>query len=370
MIDEKVLKQISKWTIITVSILFLIYLSVRYMNEIFSVIGILLNIFKPLFIGVVIAIILNLPLKFIETKLMKKTNRYSRLLSIIGSLIITIGFVLFIPSMIIPELIEAFTLFVDISQNFIREISSNSSIINNIEIFNKISIDWNSLITTILDWAENTKDIWTNGIITSIKSAVDITVDLCIGLVFAVYILGTKEKLLFHINMISEAWIPIHIKEKIKHVIIVFKETFENFLLGQTTEAIILGVLCAIGMLILRIPYPATVGVLVGVTALIPYIGAFIGMFVGALLIFVISPLKALIFIIYLTILQQIEGNVIYPKNVGSKISLPPIWTFAAIVIGGNIAGPLGMIASVPICGALYQLFKEVTIFKLKGIKQ
>ena len=141
----------------------------------------------------------------------------------------------------------------------------------------------------------------------------------------------------------------------------VCEKNFKLFVAGQTTEAIILGSLCAIGMLILRIPYAPMIGALVGVTALIPYVGAWIATLVGAFLILTVNPFKALVFIIFMLTLQQIEGNAIYPKVVGAKINLPAMWVLAAITIGGNLAGPIGMLLGVPAAAATYALLKEAT---------
>ena len=142
--------------------------------------------------------------------------------------------------------------------------------------------------------------------------------------------------------------------------------TFHEFIVGQVTEAFILGSLCAVGMMLLRIPYAPMIGALVGVTALIPYVGAWLAGIVGAFMILTVSPIKAVIFIIYLVILQQVEGNVIYPKVVGAKIKLPAMWVLAAVTIGGNLAGPVGMLAGVPIASAAYALFREATLVREK----
>ena len=133
------------------------------------------------------------------------------------------------------------------------------------------------------------------------------------------------------------------------------------FIAGQATEAIILGTLCMIGMMILRIPYAPMIGALVGVTALIPIVGAFVGTIVGAVMILTVDPFKAVVFVVFLLILQQVEGNAIYPRVVGSKIKLPAIWVFPAVTIGGNLAGPLGMLLGVPAASAAYALMKEAT---------
>ena len=133
------------------------------------------------------------------------------------------------------------------------------------------------------------------------------------------------------------------------------------FIAGQATEAIILGTLCMIGMMILRIPYAPMIGALVGVTALIPIVGAFVGTIVGAVMILTVDPFKAVVFVVFLLILQQVEGNAIYPRVVGSKNKLPAIWVLAAVTIGGNLAGPLGMLLGVPAASAAYALMKEAT---------
>ena len=149
--------------------------------------------------------------------------------------------------------------------------------------------------------------------------------------------------------------------ENMVHVFDVCNQTFKLFIAGQATEAVILGVLCMIGMMILQIPYAPMVGALIGVTALIPILGAFIGTIIGAIMILTVNPFKAVIFVVFLLILQQIEGNLIYPRVVGSKINLPAMWVLAAVTVGGNLAGPLGMLLGVPAASAAYALIKEAT---------
>ena len=148
-------------------------------------------------------------------------------------------------------------------------------------------------------------------------------------------------------------------EKKIRYVLTVLNQSFHHFLAGQTIEAVILGMLCTIGMWILRLPYAAMIGCLVGVTALLPVIGAYIGAAAGACMLLTVSPVKALVFLIFLTILQQIEGNVIYPKVVGTSIGLPGIWVLAAVTVGGGLFGLLGVLLSVPAASVLYTLLKR-----------
>ena len=156
-------------------------------------------------------------------------------------------------------------------------------------------------------------------------------------------------------------WLPKSFGEWGIHVASVCGKNFKLFVAGQTTEAVILGTLCAIGMLILRIPYAPMIGALVGVTALIPYVGAWIATIIGAFMILTVDPFKSLVFVIFLLALQQIEGNAIYPKVVGAKINLPAMWVLAAITIGGNLGGPIGMLLGVPAAASAYVLLKEAT---------
>ena len=166
-----------------------------------------------------------------------------------------------------------------------------------------------------------------------------------------------------------KAWLPEKANTRISHITNVFVKVFKHFITGQTLEAIILGTLCMIGMAILRIPYAPMIGALVGVCALIPIVGAFVGTIVGAIMIVTVEPFKALIFIIFILVLQQIEGNLIYPRVVGSKINLPAMWVLAAVSVGGSLAGPVGMLLGVPTASAIYALIKEATENKEKQVK-
>lgn len=183
-----------------------------------------------------------------------------------------------------------------------------------------------------------------------------------VGIAFSIYILLRKETLKSQFQRLIYAWLPAKFGHGILHVFDVCSSAFQNFVTGQVTEAFILGSLCAIGMGILRLPYAPLIGALVGVTAIIPILGAFVSTVVGAFMIIMVSPVKAIIFVIFLLLLQQIEGNFIYPKVVGSKISLPAIWVFTAVTIGGKLCGPLGMLLGVPIASSFYSLLKEATI--------
>ena len=180
-----------------------------------------------------------------------------------------------------------------------------------------------------------------------------------VGLIFAIYILGGKEKLANQFKRIVSTYTNGKISTKVFYVLKVTDECFHNFIVGQCIEAVILGALCTIGMLILRLPYAVMIGVFVGCTALIPIAGAYIGAIVGVIMIFTVSPVKSIFFIVFIIILQQLENQLIYPKVVGSSIGLPGIWVFAAVMIGAGLFGIQGVIFGIPIVSVFYQLIKN-----------
>ena len=210
-------------------------------------------------------------------------------------------------------------------------------------------------------WFGEVSNTLINTMISALGSFAGSLIDFIVALVFSIYILTNKEKLKKQILRFIHVWLPNSAVNMIVHVSSVCGKTFHQFIIGQVTEAIILGSLCTIGMLILRLPYAPMIGSLVGVTALIPYVGAYIGAIVGVFMLLTVNPLKALIFLIFLLILQQVEGNAIYPKVVGAKINLPSMWVLAAITVGGNLAGPIGMLIGVPVASAAYVLLREAT---------
>ena len=165
-------------------------------------------------------------------------------------------------------------------------------------------------------------------------------------------------------------WLPKNFGEWSIHAASVASMNFRNFISGQSLEAVILGVLCMIGMWIFGFPYAPMIGALVGVTALIPVVGGFIGAGVGAFMILTVDPLKAVFFLIFIVVLQQLEGNLIYPRVMGSRVNLPGMWILAAVTVGGGIAGPVGMLLSVPIASTVYVLVKEATDKREKALKE
>lgn len=237
------------------------------------------------------------------------------------------------------------------STKFLKKIGIGSK---EIESFSKQLDEMKQSVST---FAKNNSASITKTIASVASNFVTGIFNIGLGIVFAIYLLAQKEKLSHQINLIMEAYIPKKKAKKIKEMASLSNTTFSKFISGQVIEAIIIGVLCFLGMVLLQIPYASTISVLVGFTALIPVFGAFIGTLIGAFLIMMVNPMKAILFILFILILQQIEGNLIYPKVVGKSVGLPSIWVMVAVTIGAGMGGVAGMLISVPLCSIFYSIF-------------
>lgn len=345
----------------------------------------LVGFMSPIILGFVVAFVINVILIRLEKIYFPHTNnrflkKSRRPVCIALALLIILAVIAFVIAMVIPELINAFSILA-------KEIpASYDSILDKISVFiSKVPALENWLVTTLEIDLEHPRDIeWTkfftkvveliigskDGQLNSIMdSTVNIVsgigsgiVSFCIALVFGIYVLAYKEKLSYQVHKLIRSYLKPKAENIIYYICHVASETFSNFIVGQCTEAVILGTLCIIGMSIFRFPYAVMIGTLVGATALIPIIGAYVGAIVGAIMVMTQGgPIQALLFIVFIIVLQQIEGNLIYPKVVGSSVGLPGIWVLAAVTIGGSMNGVFGMLLSVPLAATLYRLLKEDT---------
>ena len=198
-----------------------------------------------------------------------------------------------------------------------------------------------------------------NVIVNTVTSVASGFVTFFMALIFSIYLLLGKEKLGGQLEKIMGRYLKKEINRKIRYVVGVINDCFHRYIVGQCTEAVILGVLCMLGMMIIRLPYATMIGALIGFTALIPVAGAYIGAFVGAFMILTVAPVKALIFLVFIVVLQQLEGNLIYPRVVGSSLGLPAIWVLAAVTVGGGVLGVPGMLLGVPLTAAVYRLVRN-----------
>lgn len=358
-------------------ILFTIVIVFAFINitKIWSFIKYVIAIFMPFIIGVMIAFVLNVLLNVVENKLYRKLNkkntklwqRIKRPVSVVTTFIIIIALLALVLGLIIPQLQNTATIF---TENFDSYKKESVKLLQNIGIddkgINKLNKNIDKITSEITTYvSDNKEEIFqtTLGIATSVIGTIT---SFLIGLIFAIYILLKKEDLARQSKKILKAYLSEKQENKIKEIAELSNKTFGNFISGQCLEALIIGILCFAGMFILQIPYASTVSVLIGFTALIPVFGAFIGIVVGAFLILMVDPTKAIIFVIFLLLLQQIEGNLIYPKVVGKSVGLPSIWVMVAVTVGAGVAGILGMLISVPLCSIIYSILKTDVNDKLK----
>jgi predicted PurR-regulated permease PerM len=347
-----------------------VVLGIRYFEEILSGIGFAWHLAFPLIQGAVIAYVLNLVLKVVErfyfpnstNRAVKKTKRA---VCILISLLLIAAALVFIFQMVIPELISAFGVIGQGLPAFFENVKD--FILKNSEQFPEVQI-WVEEQVQALNWADLTRNLFnyvTSGLSNLVSSTIYFltvvfggVIQFCLSLIFAIYILANKEKLASQGNRILKAYLKETTVSRIQYVLGTAHTVFSNFIGGQCTEAVILGSLCAAGMWIFRFPYAPMVGAFVGVTALIPIVGAYLGAAVGAFMIVTVDPLQALFFVVFLVILQQLEGNLIYPRVMGASIGLPGMWVLAAVTVGGGLGGIVGMLLSVPAAATLYRLLK------------
>lgn len=347
----------------------------------FNTISSIINTISPFILGACIAFVLNILMNCFERKLFKdkivkgkKVQNKSKLKRPVSMILAILSIVLLLTlviGLVIPELIEVITKLIKqipsiwdfIQENASALMDKYPTIVQAIEGTDISIEDVNSRLSgLVINHGGNILNTSAN-IVGAIFGGI---FNFVVSIIFAIYILLQKEKLKRQAKKVVIAYLPEEKAKRFLYIADKANTTFVSFLTGQFMEAIVLGTLCCIGMLILRIPYAITVGVLIGFTALIPVVGAFIGIFVGSILILADMPSKVLVFIIFVLILQQIEGNVIYPKVVGDSVGLPAIWVLVAITIGGALGGVVGILLSVPICSILYTLLKEDVILKLK----
>ena len=351
-------------------------------DVVISVLAFIFHVIFPFVLGGAIAFVLNVTMNFIQRHLFpedkiekrKVIKKLARPLSMLIVLFCVIGIIVLVMFVLIPQLGNTFANLGNSIQAFIPKIQKWAETLfhDNKEIMNWVNhleFDWNKIMNAGINFLKNGAGSVLDSTIMAAKSIVSGIATFFIAFVFAIYILLQKEKLSIQAKKVLFAFVRKGRAEATLEVLSLTYNTFSSFLTGQCVEAIILGCMFVITMSILRLPYALLVGIVIAFSALIPIFGAFIGCIVGAFLIFMVDPIKALIFIILFLILQQIEGNLIYPHVVGSSVGLPSIWVLAAVSIGGSLMGVVGMLIFIPIVSVVYALFREVVYLKLKQRK-
>lgn len=367
-LNENTLKKI-RWLIVFTVAVVVIGWNYR------SVLGLalrLLGFFTPFLLGSVMAFILNVPMRRIEPLMPgREGSRLKRPLSLVLTLILVFGILVLVTFVVMPQLLgtllslqNSIPLFLaGVKEEAEKLFAQNPGIVT---LINSFQIDWKSFLEGVIGFLSNGAGTVLSSTVSAAVSIVSGVTTFGIALVFAVYILLQKEVLSRQFKKLMEAFLPEKITKRLLQILVLANHTFSNFLTGQCLEAVILGTMFFVTLAVLKLPYALLIGVLIAFTALIPMFGAFIGCAIGAFLMLMVKPLDALIFVIIFFILQQIEGNFIYPHVVGNSVGLPSIWVLVAVTIGGSAMGIVGMLIFIPLCSVLYALLKEAANERLR----
>ena len=349
---------------------FALYLAMYYWTPVAGFLGVALSAFVPLLLGLALAYPLNILMSFYERHFFPNSQKKAVLktrtgLCLVFAILTLLGIIALVLWLIIPQLVDCVRLLlaqIPVALERAAEWLVQTGIAD--ELVTRITewaegFDWQSrlegIITAVLGGATDVVGV-VAGVVTTAVSGI---ATAFITIIFAVYVLLGRKKLAGQLNRLMRRYLGEGLRGKIRYVLGVFDDCFHRFIVGQCTEAVILGLLCMLGMMLLGLPYAPMIGALTAFCALIPIVGAFLAAGVGAFLILMQSPMQALIFLIFIIVLQQLEGNLIYPHVVGSSIQLPGIWVLAAVTVGGSVMGIFGMLLGVPLAAACYRLLRN-----------
>ncbi len=348
--------------------LILVFLVIHYWAKLEGVIALAISAGVPLITGCVMAYVINILMSFYEKWYDKivpgvEVKKVKRIVCLILAFLSLGGIIFLVINLVLPELLNCIASFIRLIPGALQTMVDIIGKEQIVEMFPMIieGLDVTSvpaqveqLLTTVAGGVGGA----VGSIVTAVTSFVSVVVNVVIGLIFSLYVLLDKEKLCLQSRTLITTYLP-KASDKIFYVTRVVNESFHSFIVGQCLEAVVLGSLCILGMLLFQFPYAVMIGVFIGFTALIPIAGAYIGAVVGAVMILTVSPIQAVQFLVFIVILQQLEGNLIYPRVVGQSIGLPGIWVLTAITIGGGVLGIGGMLLAVPLFAAAYRLIKE-----------
>lgn len=363
-LSKKTVKRILLIITFTVVLIWGIYnhkLLLNYLGSAYALI-------RPFVIGLCMAYVVNVIMRPIERMWMKALSKckgkwvkkLKRPICLLLSILLIIGIILAVVFLILPELSDSVSSLVSMIPSYAAEIEGwwdalSARLVKYGVDLPRFSFEPDKLI----DFLKDGGTAVINTTLSATTSIVTAVINFVLALAFSVYVLAQKETLKRQSEKVLARIMKPERKKKLIALLALVNRTFTNFITGQLTEAVIIGALCFIGMAIFSMPYAPAISVLVGFTALIPVFGAFIGTAIGAFLILLVEPIQALWFIVFIIVLQQFEGNLIYPKVVGKSVGLPGIWVLVAVTIGGNAMGVIGMLISVPLCSVLYVLARN-----------
>lgn len=353
----------------------LLYLFITYWHQVVAIAALALSAAKPLLLGCVIAYVVNILMSFYEkyyfTKGKMKDKKWvqgsRRITCMVLAYLSVVGILFLIFSLVVPQLVECGKILAKeipvVLNNAMTYVQNNEQLMKllneaGISIQQNSLSDWEGILKNAVAWIASGIGGVMGSVFTVVSGVFSGAVTFLIGFIFSIYLLIGKETLFGQVKRVFKTYCKEKVYNKISYVYHTFNDCFHRFIVGQCTEAVILGVLCMVCMLIFRFPYATMIGAFIGFTALIPVAGAYIGAAVGAFMILTVSPVKALFFLLFIVVLQQLEGNLVYPRVVGSSIGLPGIWVLTAVTVGGGVLGVGGMLLGVPIAAACYQMLR------------
>lgn len=357
----------------------LLLLLVKYSEAIFQAGGSLVGILMPMLVGCAMAYVLNILVNWVERlPLFQKEGtslyQWRRGVSILAALVILVLLVVLLVLIVIPQLVEATGVVLAGIPPMVKQavdwISQQEMPLPEIETWlDTLDLNWPQLaqkvVASVSAWVTSLFAS-TLTILTSVGGAV---VQVVVAFIFALYLLAGKDTIKRQVGSVASTYLKPETFRRLSYLWETANDTFRRFIVGQVTEAVIIGVLCTLGMLLLGFPYATMIGVLIGATALLPIVGAYLGAGIGAFMIFTVNPIQAGLFLIFTVVLQQLEGNLIYPRVVGSSIGLPGIWVLAAVTVGGGLGGILGMLLAVPMTATAYKLLQR-DVARRRGNRQ
>ncbi len=348
--------------------LFALYLAIHYWTPFCRLAQLGLQAAAPLLLGAVMAYAVNILMSMLESRLFPRGGSLSRPVSLVLAYASLAAILALVVRMVLPELVQCVGLLAQQAAPVVEQLNQtlldrNLGLDQLLESYGASladgSVDWKQALETVGKWLSQSLSGVMGSMLNLLSSAVSTAFNLLVSFIFSIYLLMGKERLGSQCARVLRTYLPERWYGGVRYVLNTVNGCFRRFVVGQCTEAVILGLLCMAGMLLLGFPYATMVGTLIGFTALIPVAGAYIGAGVGAFMIFTASPVKALLFLLFIAVLQQLEGNLIYPRVVGASIGLPGVWVLAAVTVGGGVLGVGGMLLAVPLAAAAYQMLRE-----------
>jgi len=351
---------------------FVLYLCIYFWKPLAGGLALFFKSLSPILVGFSIAYVLNILMSFYErhyfTKFSHKlvVQKTRTPLCVVFAIVSLFAIIAVVVMLIIPELISCIKFMMSQIPPFVKSVLDNdliASIIPKDVALSLEAIDWQSLVSKVAQFVATGVSTAAEAIFAALSSIASFVVTVLISIIFAIYFMLAKNTLFNQARRLTHTYFS-KFENKILYVFRVVNDSFHKFIVGQCVEAVILWIMCTVGMMIFRFPYAQMISAFIGFTALIPIAGAYIGALVGAVMILTVSPLQALLFIVFIIVLQQIEGNLIYPKVVGKSIGLPAVWVLAGITIGGGIMGIFGMLIGVPLVAVAYRLLRDDIKYK------